>query len=75
MDAAVAKKLQAYFVTNARGWNVKLENNKVRIFTQSFLLDWKSIEDTARVCDLKVDDVIAHATLGVVVTLVYTGGK
>ena len=75
MEPEIAKKLQAYFITNARGWNVKLENNKVRIFTQGFLLDWKSIEDTARACDLKVEDVIAHATLGVVVSLVYTGGK
>lgn len=69
MTPEKAKQLQTYFITAGRGWDVKIENNKVRVFSKAFIVDWESFRQLEKACQLEVSDVTALNNQGIVVTL------
>jgi hypothetical protein len=75
MTPEKAATLRNYFITANRGWDVKIEGNKVRVFVKAFIVDWQSFREVEKACNLEVYDVIAHAQLGVVVSLLDKEGS
>lgn len=63
------EKMKVWMKRKGAGWAVKIENDKLRIFCNVFIVDWKGIEEFASVFNMRIDDVIAHNAMGVVISM------
>ena len=56
-------------------WSFIIEDSLVRIMTKQFIVDWEIIDEIIDSGDFKIQDVVTHRELGVVISIRSLAGK
>ncbi len=75
MNEAIFQPIAKVLVARRPAWTFVIEDNLVRIQTGQFVVKWDIIDEILSKKDFKLDEVIMHQGLGLVITMLYTGGR
>jgi len=60
------EELKKWIIQRGRPWGVVVEDDKVRIMTNIFIMDFRITRDIEGELNLRIDDIMSHATYGMV---------
>lgn len=60
------EEMKRWIIIRGRPWTVLIEDDKVRIMTNAFIIDMRIIRDLEIELKFVVDDVMSHAKYGII---------
>ena len=74
MNTSIFKPIQTIIGSRRPAWTFVIEDNLVRIQTGQFAVKWDIIEEIVANKDFRLEEVIMHQGLGIVICVSYNGG-
>ena len=60
------EEMKKWIIKRGRPWTILIEDDKIRIMTNSFIIDMRIVRDLEMELKFVVDDIMSHAKYGIV---------